>query len=239
MMPRWRTGLVLAAVLALRAQAQTFEVASIREARVVTQQEKAGRDQVELTATGVTVRNASLSYLIQWAWDVKFYQVSGPEWLKTQRFEVQARSPQGTSPQDLRAMMRALLQDRFKMAVHQESKEQSVYTLFAGKEPKIKRATGGSASLKVVNGSFVFENTTMTEFAERLSDFATADRPVVDKTGLAGVFDFRLESMALEMKRGEGSIVTAVADLGMQLKAAREPLPTLVVDRCEKTPSEN
>ncbi|MEO5924925.1 MAG: TIGR03435 family protein [Bryobacteraceae bacterium] len=231
--------LCIALALAWGVQAQSFEVASIREAVIKTAADKAVRDQVEMTSTGVTVRNASLSFLIQWAWDLKFYQVSGPEWLKTQRFEVQARSAEGTSAKDLRSMMRALLMDRFTMAVHSESKELAVYALMEGKDPKIKKSSGSLPSLRVVNGSFVFENTTMTEFAERLSDFATADRPVVDRTGLVGAYDFQLESMALEMKRGEGSIITAVADLGMQLKATREPVEILIVDRCERTPSAN
>ncbi len=231
--------LCIAIALAWGAQAQTFEVASLREAVVKTAADKAIRDQVEMTSAGVTARNASLSFLIQWAWDLKFYQVTGPEWLKTQRFEVQARSAEGAAGKDLRAMMRALLTERFQMAAHTESKELAVYALVGGKEPKIKKAVGGVASLRVVNGSFVFENTTMTDFAERLSDFATADRPVVDRTGLVGAYDFQLESMALEMKRGQGSIITAVADLGMQLKATREPVVTLIVDRCEKVPSPN
>jgi uncharacterized protein (TIGR03435 family) len=234
--------LCIAAVLAWSVQAQTFDVASIRPAVMRTAADKAARDQVEVTATGVTVRMASLSFLIQWAYDLKFYQISGPEWLKAQFYEVQASSAAGSSVKELRGMMRALLAERFRMVVHTESKEQAVYALalMAGKEPKLKKANGGATSLKVVNGGFVFTNTTMTEFAERLSDFATADRPVVDRTGFVGAYDFQLESMALEMKRGDApSIITAVADLGMQLKATREPLALLVIDQCEKTPSEN
>src|SRR4051812_11835289 len=130
------------AVLAVSAQAQTFEVASIREAAFTTAAEKAARDQVEMTGAGLTARNASLSFLIQWAWNVKFYQVSGPEWLKTQRFEVQARASEGASAKDLRAMMQALLVERFRMVVHTESKEQAVYALTSGKEPKIKKSVG-------------------------------------------------------------------------------------------------
>jgi uncharacterized protein (TIGR03435 family) len=238
--------LCIAALLAVSLRAQAvrpaeFEVASIRPVVMRTAADKAARDQVEITATGVTVRMASLSFLIQWAYDLKFYQVSGPEWLKSQFYEVQARAADGSSTKEMRAMTQALLAERFHLVAHTESKEQAVYALTAGKDSsKLKKSSGGASSLRVVNGGFVFTNTTMTEFAERLSDFVTADRPVVDKTGLSGTYDFQLESMALEMKRGDApSIVTAVADLGMQLKASREPLELLVVDRCEKSPSEN
>jgi uncharacterized protein (TIGR03435 family) len=58
----------------------------------------------------------------------------------------------------------------------------------------------------------------MSEFAERLSDFATVDHPVIDRTGLTGRFDFKLDSAARAIRGGDGpSILTAVSELGLQL----------------------
>jgi len=82
--------------------------------------------------------------------------------------------------------------------------------------------------------------TTMSEFTERLSDFATVDRPVLDKTGLTGRFDFRLVSAARGMRGGEGPFIfTAVSELGLQVKPATEPVGMVVIDRAEKKPTEN
>lgn len=77
--------------------------------------------------------------LIADAYNVRPYQVSGPEWLNNERFDIEATIPEGASKNDVPAMMRALLEDRFKLAVHRSTSEQKVLALLAGKGgPKLK-----------------------------------------------------------------------------------------------------
>jgi len=88
-------------------------------------------------------------------------------------------------------MMRALLAERFKLLLHNEKQVRPVYALTSGKgKVKLQKASGDEpGTLRVIDGDFVFRGTTMAEFADQLSDFATVDRPVVNKTELTGAFN--------------------------------------------------
>jgi uncharacterized protein (TIGR03435 family) len=83
----------------------------------------------------------SLSDLIRTAYRMKPYQVSGPDWMASQRFDIMAKMPEGASKDKVPEMLQALLADRFKMTVHRESKEFPAYALVVGKNgPKLKAA---------------------------------------------------------------------------------------------------
>src|ERR1017187_1731791 len=75
----------------------------------------------------------SLKELIAEAYKVKEYQVSGPAWLGTERFDIVARMPEGSKKNDARAMLRSLLEERFKLGTHMETKEHPVYALVVAK----------------------------------------------------------------------------------------------------------
>jgi uncharacterized protein (TIGR03435 family) len=75
----------------------------------------------------------SLHDLIVYAYKLKPVQVDGPDWMKTERFDIVARLPEGSSKDDAPAMLRALLEDRFKLAAHLESKDLPVFALVVGK----------------------------------------------------------------------------------------------------------
>jgi uncharacterized protein (TIGR03435 family) len=168
----------------LGAQPPPFEVATVRVAAASPNPEASGRDRVDLTSTSVSLRNASLNFLIQWAYDVPFYQVSGPDWMKDQRYDIQGKPPASSSETEVRLMLRALLTDRFKLVLHREQRPRLIYSLVTKGSLKLKAAAAADAhSFGVSAGDFVFRATTMTEFADQLSDFATVDRPVIDKTG--------------------------------------------------------
>ena len=139
-------------------------------------------------------------------------------------------------------MMRSLLADRFKLVLHHEKQMRPVYALVAGKgKNRLQKAVAGEPStFRVVDGDFVFTSTTMAELADRLSDFATIDRPVLDKTGLTQPFHFKLDSAARAIRGGEGpSIFTAVSEIGLQMKPANEPVEIVVIESAEKKPSAN
>src|SRR5665213_1263696 len=81
----------------------------------------------------------SLHDLVVYAYGVKPYQVVAPDWMNTARFDIVARLPEGSTKDDAPAMLRALLEDRFKLTAHTEDKDQPVYALIVGKDgPKLK-----------------------------------------------------------------------------------------------------
>jgi uncharacterized protein (TIGR03435 family) len=105
---------------------------------------------------------------------------------------------------------------------------------------KLKRASSDQTptGMTVENGSFVFRRVTMAEFAERLSDFSSFDRPVLDRTGIDGLFDITLTSAATAMRSDPDAIFAAVESTGLRLDSTKAPLEILVVDHAEK-PSPN
>jgi uncharacterized protein (TIGR03435 family) len=86
--------------------------------------------------------------LITKAYDVKLYQISGPDWvtsmsaqMSAQRFDVLAKMPDGTTKEQVPEMLRTLLADRFKLTIHRDTKEHAVYALVVGKGgPKLKES---------------------------------------------------------------------------------------------------
>jgi len=77
----------------------------------------------------ITYSNVTLVDLILDAYDVRPYQIKGPSWLDSDRFDITAKVPSGTTREDAREMMRTLLAERFKLAVHRETLEGRNYSL--------------------------------------------------------------------------------------------------------------
>jgi len=135
-------GLVIAACAAFgqtSAAPLAFEVASIKPSPAITPamiqsgQLHAG---MKIDASRVDIGNFSIAALIAKAYDVKSYQISGPDWLtamSAQRFDIVAKMPEGTNKDQVPEMLRTLLAERFKLTIHRENKEQSVYALVVGK----------------------------------------------------------------------------------------------------------
>ena len=152
------------------------------------------------------------------AYRIKLYQISGPDWIGSDRFDISATMAPGTAPQ-FTEMMRSLLEDRFQIKVHREKKDFPVYVLEVAKsglkmqesapDPNAEDARapltvtgGGSAQGVSVNlgrgSSYTFGNNkfeakrlTMSALAGNLERFV--DRPIVDMTGLKGSYDFALD----------------------------------------------
>jgi len=133
----------LAAVAAF-GQQPAFEVASIRSAAQITPELVAsGKLHVgmKIDAGRVDIGFFSLRELIPLAYDVKPFQVTGPDWLVAQRFDILAKMPEGATKEQVPAMLRALLEERFKLVAHREDREQPVYSLEVAKGgPKFKEA---------------------------------------------------------------------------------------------------
>jgi uncharacterized protein (TIGR03435 family) len=137
-------GLCAAAAIAQTTEGPTFEVASIKPAA------PQGPGKVMMGRSGgpgsrdpgqVTYFNATLKMLLQDAYNVKSFQISGPGWLDTVPFDVSAKIAPGTTQEQFRVMIQNLLKDRFKMVVHQETKELPVFALVPAKGgPKLKES---------------------------------------------------------------------------------------------------
>jgi uncharacterized protein (TIGR03435 family) len=88
----------------------------------------------------------SMKYLLMAAYDVKVFQVAGPAWLDTERFEIDATMAPGTTKEQFRVMLQNLLAERFKLVVHQETTELPMYALVVDKNgPKMKESAAAPA----------------------------------------------------------------------------------------------
>jgi uncharacterized protein (TIGR03435 family) len=113
-----------------------FEVAAIKPAPPLDPAKiMAGKLHIGMTvnAARVDIGNLSLADLVRTAYKVKPYQVIGPDWMGAQRFDIQAKLPEGATKEQVPDMLQTLLADRFKLAIHRDTKEHAVYALVVGK----------------------------------------------------------------------------------------------------------
>jgi uncharacterized protein (TIGR03435 family) len=133
-----------------------FEVASIKPAAPPT----AGRMMVgsrggpgSADPGHLTYNNLSLKNLLVNAYGVKGYQVTGPAWLDSERFDIVAKVPEGTTKDQVKVMLQNLLKDRFKLEIHHERKELPMYALVLGKNgPKMKESPDDPPPAEAVTG---------------------------------------------------------------------------------------
>lgn len=228
----------------------SFEVASIRP---VPSGESGGeggsRSQIETASDGLTMRNIDLSEMIEWAYRLQHYQLTGPASLTGARYDLQARSGERVSDNTLRLMLQNLLATRFKLQLHREQKKTSVYELVVAKGgPKLP--TDKSATLppvypkeslpRVVDGGFVFRNVSLPDFAQQLTELRGIEFPVIDRTGISGVYDITLKGAASALLDPSGpSLLTLIQEqLGLKLVSAKDPIEVVVVDHSDE-PSAN
>jgi len=127
----------------------TFDVASVRPAAAIDQATimaglRAGKkpESFRIDGSRATFTYESLKELVAYAYKVRVYQVSGPDWMLTDRFDIAARLPDGASRDDVPTMLQALLADRFKLAAHLETAEHPVLGLTLAKGgSKLKQST--------------------------------------------------------------------------------------------------
>jgi uncharacterized protein (TIGR03435 family) len=205
------------------------------------------------------LRQATMVDLIATAYGVDGSNVQGgPIWLETDRFDITGKVPATTPPATLKLMLQSLLQDRFKLVLHNGSKPMPAFVLTTGKgKPKLKEAVGsGDADCKYQGKppapgtlpSIVFSchHTTMEEFASNLHEWARdySTDPVLDSTGLKESWDFDIKwtpKMLLQKAGPDGiSIFDAVdQQLGLKLERQTAPRPVLIVDSVNQKPTPN
>jgi uncharacterized protein (TIGR03435 family) len=233
----------------------TFEVATIKPSPPDMQNSpfRVGPGRIEIL-------NRSLISLIREAWPLHPSQIIGAQgWMETERWDILGKpAAEGRANIDqLRQIVRSILAERFNLKFHMEERELSVYAIGIGKtgQHKLRPATiqnplplGDTRGA----GTYISRNNTMTDLAERLQD-SVLDRPVVDRTGIVGRFEFTLEwrpdefqfdGRAASMPKPANvdslpDLFTAFQEqLGLKLEATKAPTQVFVIDSAQR-PSEN
>jgi uncharacterized protein (TIGR03435 family) len=222
-----------------------FEVASVK---LNSGGSPSGMGTFHASPTSLSMTDTSLSTYIEWAYNVQDYQLSIPASLDKDKFDIAAKSGGPGTEDQLRTMLQALLADRFKLALHRESKTMAVYALVVGANgPKLHPSEDeGETELRGRGTKIgvVARRCSIADLAGFLSH--PMQLPVVDKTGLAGRYDFTLDispyiSAETPVQRGEipGLFQSALLQqLGLKLEARKLPVEVLVIDHAER-PSEN
>jgi len=232
---------------AVFASAQTFAAASIRPSAGQVQFEHDGK--TEITPGNVTMRDVTLATCIKFAYGVQDSQISGPEWLQSEHFDILAKADTPVAEDRLKLMMQALLAERFKLSFHRQSKELSAYAMTVAKGgAKLKESAAETKPFRENSavGSIV-KALTMKEWADFIS--GPMQTPVVDMTGLKGRYDFTLDFTAylpggekvmnVAFDNANGIMIAAMqGELGLKLESRKETVDVLVIDHVEM-PSAN
>ena len=235
-----------------------FEVASVKPSKPGNAAAPQGP-----TPGRMTLMSVPMQALIQYAFRAPRYQLSGGansgglKWLESGKYDVVATMPANTTYATRRLMMQDLLRERFHLVTHRERKELPVYALLQARNgPKFQvekremrdgdgRIGGGGPGR--IGGMKV----SAFDLAEVLSDYL--DRPVLDETGIDGLFDFKLIWTPDETPREQNpaeqhppvdpngaSIFEAVQEqLGLRLVPQKGAVEMLVIDRVDRVPAEN
>jgi uncharacterized protein (TIGR03435 family) len=222
-----------------------FEVASVRLAMgQETGGEGGSRSEIQYAADGITMQNIDLREMVEWAYRLEHDQLTGRSMLEGRRYDVRARAGAPTDVDSLRLMLQDLLATRFKVELHPEKKRTLVYELVVAKDgPRLPPDRTDSLPPsypketfpRVVEGSFVFTNVSMTDFAKQLTELRGIDLPVLDQTGIRGFYDITLKSAARALLEPDGpSLLTLIHEqLGLKLVTARDLIDVIVVDHAE------
>jgi uncharacterized protein (TIGR03435 family) len=248
----------------------TFDAASVKVNRGGEAGGGFGFRQGQVRVTNYTLRD-----IIRNAYDVQRYHiVGGPDWLAQDRFDIVAKAPEGATQPQLRLMVQALLADRFKLRVHRETRDIPVYALMPARPdgrpgPKMERATFDCAAASAAAargeappqqpaavgdrpvcgaranpGRMLVGGYAIPDFARNLGGFT--GRPVIDRTGLTGRYNFELTWTPDEppppgvqlppwYDPNGPSLVTAIQEqLGLKLDATTGPVEVLVIDGAER-----
>jgi uncharacterized protein (TIGR03435 family) len=229
----------------------SFEAASVRPS-----QHEVGPDynnQITYSSAGFNGKNVTLRRLVAEAWHCQMNQVAGPQWLDRNEYDITARSFEGATKEQIQPMLRALLVDRFSLKQHGETKSMRVYELEVGKDgPKIKPVQDGSASSS--GPGFRFRGD-MRQFADFLAVQFTIPAPenpgvpvkaggpaipVLDKTGLQGIYDFSAELRPELQTDIFTAWKRALEDqLGLKIESRMDNVAVVVVDDASKIPTAN
>jgi uncharacterized protein (TIGR03435 family) len=187
--------------------------------------------------------NVTVRACIRKAYGLRVYPLARPgDPLSTDRYDIVAEAPGDASAAQTMLMLQALLEERFKLAVHRETKELPVFALVVGKKgPKFREVKDDGSAAEMGGGDghqIKAHHISMMLLAGALQGYI--GDPVLDETGLMGLYDLSLDFTVDENIAAEGPrIFEAVQDqLGLKLEARKGPVEVIVIDHVEK-PSGN
>jgi len=232
-----------------------FEVASIH--RTSPQDARATQTMKPLpNGTGYMTQNFSLKAMIATAYRLPMSRVEGgPDWIDSDRYDIQARADKSYGMDDLHTMFKNLLSDRFGLKYHIVTRESSVYDLVVDKAGIKMKVAEPSQTMQVPivtksPGDCVATGVSMSYLAFFLSQpYLGTDHPVIDKTGLSGTYNFTLtfipqfpgvpsDQLAPELQN-RPTLPDAVREqLGLRLQLAKGPVDSLIIDAVSR-PSDN
>jgi uncharacterized protein (TIGR03435 family) len=218
-------------------QTPAFEAATVKPAAPDGHTETRRYPGGRFTATSIT-----LKALIQRAWDVKDFQITGgPGWVNAELFDVTAKAPTSgvINGPELDQMIQSMLRERFHLEIHRETKDMPIYSLLVAKSgPKLTPTTATMQTWSRGNGSLVGTKVPMDMLAADLLE-SQLRRVVVDHTEIPGEFDIQLKWTPDNAEEAGVSLFTAIQEqLGLRLESTHGPVEMLVIDRAEQ-PSEN
>jgi uncharacterized protein (TIGR03435 family) len=255
---------VVALLITRRSHAQpsqthpSFEVASVRENLIDDPNDPryTGLTDYVPRRSGdrISMLNSDLVSILSWAYHLTNanYELVAGRWEKNLRvaYDIEARAPGPPGDDNLRGMFQTLLEDRFSLKVHRETRELAAYDLVALRGgPKLTLAPerpvknsigfgGSSCWIELAGGGsrLVGRGASMEELAVVLTGKMGA--PVRDRTGITGSFDYRVAFSNGVDASDAPFLTTAVRELGLNLEKTRGKFEVLVIDRLEK-PSDN
>jgi len=227
-----------------------FDVASVKA------NTRGGGTTRRIESQSLTYLNITLGEFIQMAYGVKRYQIQGEDWITApaaNRYDIVAKAAAPASEQELQRMLAPLLEERFHLKIHRETRVMPVYVLVQGKNgAKLKDGDGGNTwvSPDPARG-FQFQNYPIAALANMLSLMRPIGRPVIDRTGLSGNYTFSANLQDLPQGSNAEDLKVAVAtsdivvfaaledQLGLKLNSERAPIDLIVVDHADKVPTED
>jgi uncharacterized protein (TIGR03435 family) len=239
----------------IRAQVQqvptppsTFEVASVRMVEAHSLDDLTRGVGVfsisPFPANLLTVRNVTLGFLMQYAFNVDSDQIAGkPSWLDSQQYDISAKveGNQKLTRDEMLPLLQHLLEQRFNLTIHRESKTVSGYELVVAKGgPRLQPDKEGQKPRGQIlpNGlqAWGFNLDALASMLRR-----PAERPVTNKTGISGTYDIELDyASANDPNSTLPDLFTALQEeLGLKLVPQRIPVEILVIDHVDRVPTEN
>ncbi|HEY4088260.1 MAG TPA: TIGR03435 family protein [Bryobacteraceae bacterium] len=240
--------LVFVAATAIAQTAPAFDVATVKPSLPPGAAGRVGRVAGPFfDASRVSWWNAPLRFYTMQAYGLTTaWRIEGdPAWFQSENFDITATFPPETPKEQVPAMLKALLTERFHLAAHTEPRPHDVYVLTVAKTRlKAKESAVDDTTMtnRMGTGHMDLHKTSMQRLADLLSGetLKMSERPVVDMTNLKGVYDMTLDwSPEAAPTAEKPSLFTAVTEqLGLKLEAQKTPVEILVIDHAEK-PSGN
>jgi uncharacterized protein (TIGR03435 family) len=255
---------VVGGVLAAQTPASpAFEVVSIKRNTSSSMIGEGARSVGTEAGGRFVMEDGSAFVLIRTGFSDATEVIGAPAWVLSEHYDVQAKANGPATKTEISEMMRALLADRFKFVAHYEVREKATFSLIVARadgrvSPQLRRYAGDCAAMaeaaqhglekpalptpasggipcgySMGQGGIIAGGIAMSALARAIQGYA--DRPVIDKTGLPGYYDFTLNvSDDLPAIATPGELFNGLAELGLKLESDRTSLPVIVIDHIER-----